>query len=174
MALAVALGFASVAAVALVFDHNLSGKLNTTRSSLAATQSTLATARNDLAKTRSDLAQTRSQLSRTNTALDQERARVRVLNTQIGVLEARLSDSQSQLHDSQRVTEQVSTVAGSLKNCVDATGTFIVDFTTELQTGFFSSIVTDEANRADSACAQANSDYRALVAELSIAGATTA
>ena len=59
-------------------------------------------------------------------------------------------------------------------SCVDATSIFIVDFTSELRTGFYSSVVTDEANRADTSCAQANSDYRALVAELSLAGATTA
>jgi len=167
VALALALAFASVSAVAFVFDHNISGKLSKTRASLAATQSTLAT-------TQTDLAKTQSQLSATKAALAQARAHVNSLNSQVRGLESRLSDAQSILHATQQVTEQVATVAGSLKSCVDATQIFEADFTTELSTGFYSSVVTDEATRADAACAQANSDYRALMSELSLAGATTA
>jgi septal ring factor EnvC (AmiA/AmiB activator) len=165
VAVAIAVAFASMAAAAFVFDHNLSRTLNTTRASLASTQSTLAGTQTDLTNTRSDL-------NHTTTALGQQKARVRVLESQVSVLQGRLSDAQSLLHASQQVTDQVATVASSLKSCVDDTQLFQTDFTSELSGGFYSSTVTDEANRADAACAQANSDYNALLSELSLASST--
>ena len=163
---AIAIVFATISTVALVFDRNISRTLDTTRATLATTNA-------NLASNRSSLASTRSQLSRTADALTGQQAKVKSLTSLATNLESDLSASQSSLHASQQVGIQVASVAGSLKQCVNDTSLFETGFTLELSSGYFSPIVTGEAAQADASCAQANADYNTLESELSIGSATS-
>jgi septal ring factor EnvC (AmiA/AmiB activator) len=171
---AIALALATISAVALVFDHNISRTLSTTRASLAITTSNLASTKSSLATTRTNLASTHADLSQTLTALNREKGDVRSLSSEVATMQALLANSQSSLHASQQIDNQVTTVANSLKQCVNDTGIFEAGFSAELSGGYFSPVVTEEATQADAACNQANSDYNALESELPVAGATIA